>query len=294
MEFSDLQDFLNYYYLAMSTLLHASDFEDLMYAYLKRAVSDGLMHAEIFFDPQAHTDRGVSLATVMSGLEAGIARAETDFNVSADLIMCFLRHLPQSSALDTFDHAIQENLLSSGGKVIAVGLDSAELPFPPDLFQDVYQRAYAHGLHRTAHAGEEGPANYIAQSLDLLHVERIDHGIRLIQDADLMARIAKENILLSVCPLSNVRLRAVQNVQQVPIRTFLDAGVKFSINSDDPAYFGGYILDNYLAVQDAHSLSKQQWVTIATNGIEGSWCSRARKDTMLNRLKQVIEQFANL
>ncbi|CCG80615.1 Adenosine deaminase [Taphrina deformans PYCC 5710] len=296
-EFKDLQDFLDYYYLAMSTLLTMSDFEDLMYAYLKKAVSDGLMHAEIFFDPQAHTDRGVALETVVRGLERGIERAEAEWDVSADLIMCFLRHLPQTLAIDTFEAARSGQFLTTAEarrKIVGVGLDSAELPFPPELFTDVYAAAGEAGLHRTAHAGEEGPAAYIATSLDSLHVERIDHGIKLIQDPSLLARVAEQGTMLTVCPLSNVRLRAVKSVAEVPIKQFLHAGVRFSINSDDPAYFGGYILDNYLAVQEAHSLTKAEWLTIVRNSVEGSWCTRDRKAQIMDKIEQVSARFVEL
>lgn len=293
-EFKDLQDFLDYYYLAMSTLLTASDFEDLMYRYLKKAVADGLMHAEIFFDPQAHTDRGVSLKIVLQGLERGIKRAEQEWDVTAELIMCFLRHLPESSAIDTFNSAKSLDYFSFPKKIIGVGLDSAELPFPPALFKSVFKSARDAGLKRTAHAGEEGPADYIRSALDDLGVTRIDHGIRLRNDPALMEEVAERGIMLSVCPLSNVRLRAVKNVEEVPITEFLAKGVKFSINSDDPAYFGGYILDNFLAVQAAHHLDKEQWLTITRNSIVGSWCADARKEQMLAKLEQVSDEFPTI
>lgn len=295
-EFKDLQDFLDYYYLAMSTLLSSSDFEELMYAYLKKAVSDGLVHAEIFFDPQAHTDRGVALETVVQGLQKGIQRAEAEWDVTAELIMCFLRHLPEESAIQTFNAAKQLDYFPSASaqhqkKIIGVGLDSAELPFPPELFERVFTSAGEVGLKRTAHAGEEGPAAYISTSLSTLNVTRIDHGIKLITDEQLMRQIAANKTMLTVCPLSNVRLRAVENVEGVPIRKFLEAGVKFSINSDDPAYFGGYILDNFIAVQQAHQLSKQEWITICRNAIEGSWCGQERKSQLFTKLQNVADQF---
>lgn len=301
-QFTDLQDFLNYYYLAMSTLLKSSDFEDLMYRYLSKAVSDGLMHAEIFFDPQAHTDRGVTLETVVKGLRAGIDKAQREWEVTAELIMCFLRHLPESSAIETFSSAVSleylpPSLSSSSltkSAILGVGLDSAELLFPPALFSTVFAEAGKLGLNLTAHAGEEGPAEYIQSALSELNVTRIDHGIKLITDEKLLHAVAQRKIMLSVCPLSNVRLRAVKSVEEVPIRVFLEAGVKFSINSDDPAYFGGYILDNYLAVQKAHFLSKQQWLTICQNAIEGSWCSQLRKNEMLAKLKDVSEKFRDV
>lgn len=274
----------------MSTLLTETDFEELMVAYLRCAAADGLVHAEIFFDPQAHTDRGVPLERVVGGLRRGIERAREELDVSAELIMCFLRHLPAQSAVETFAEAKRLSYL--GQEILGVGLDSAERPFPPDLFRDVFALAGDVGLQRTAHAGEEGPAAYIASALDDLSVTRIDHGIRLIEDDALLERIVRDKVMLTVCPLSNVRLRAVKSVAEVPIRRFLQAGVKFSINSDDPAYFGGYILDNYLAVQAAHALTMQEWIIIATNAILGSWCSPERKVQLLAKLKKVEEEFS--
>lgn len=278
-----------------------------MYEYLKHAHSDGLMHAEIFFDPQAHTDRGVPLEIVVQGLRHGIERGEKEWDVTADLIMCFLRHLPESSALKTFHSAKSLNYFTSSSsssssisptdtfkKIVGVGLDSAELPFPPILFKSVFEAAGAAGLQRTAHAGEEGPAGYIQSALDDLQVTRIDHGIRLIDDPKVLDQIAYRGVLLTVCPLSNVRLRAVECIEQLPIRQFLERNVKFSINSDDPAYFGGYILDNYVAVQKAHGLSKTEWLRICENGIAGSWCCDERKQQMRKRLSRVDQEFDGL
>ncbi len=254
--------------------------------YFRHAAADGLAHAEVFFDPQAHLSRGISYETVLSGFSAARKRAEADFGISSELICCFLRHLPAAECLATFqDEAVQASF--KNGAVTAIGLDSSEKPFPPELFKEIYEGAAKLGLRRTAHAGEEGPAAYIATSLDVLKVERIDHGIRLAEDEELLQRVAKDGTMLSVCPLSNVLLRCVTSVKEVPIRKFLDSGIKFSINSDDPAYFGGYVLDNYCAVQEAHNLTVSEWSQICRAGIEGSWCSQARKDELLARLEKV-------
>lgn len=282
--FTSLDDFLGYYYTAMAVLQNESDFEALAWSYFKKAHEDGVVHAEVFFDPQAHLERGVSVATVVAGLSAGRMRAESELNMSTMLICCYLRHLPQAAALELFDSSDMQEAIGTK-KIHGVGLDSSETPFPPELFQDVFAKSKAAGLRLTAHAGEEGPASNIATSLSVLGVERIDHGIRLADDPKLMMKVARAGTMLSVCPLSNVRLRCVKSVKELPIPKFLETGVKFSINSDDPAYFGGFILDNYCAVHDAFDLSAEQWESIALAGINGSWCSSARKSEMLQLLE---------
>lgn len=267
--FTSLNDFLNYYYIAMSALITASDFELLAFEYFSKAHADGVHHAEIFFDPQAHTERGIAYETVVKGLGAAQVRAKTEFGLTSKLILCFLRHLPAADAEKTYGEAEALGHFSDG-TVAAIGLDSSEVGFPPELFRSVYASAKQAGLRRTAHAGEEGDATYISRALDLCNVERIDHGIRLAEDDELLARVAKEKILLTICPLSNVQLRCVKKVAELPLRKFLDAGVRFSINSDDPAYFGGYILDNYCAVQDAFALTFKEWKGIAEGAVDGS------------------------
>jgi adenosine deaminase len=285
--FTSLDDFLHYYYIGMSVLISDSDFEDLAMDYFRHAAADGVAHAEVFFDPQAHIERGVSYKTVLAGFSAARARAEKEFGITSELICCFLRHLPVLDCVSMFKDAdVQASF--KDGSVTGIGLDSSEKPFPPALFEKIYAGAKELGLRRTAHAGEEGPSSFISDSLDILKVERIDHGIRLTEDDALLQKIAKDGTMLSVCPLSNVLLRCVTEVKQVPIRKFLDAGVRFSINSDDPAYFGGYLLDNYCAVHDAFDLSVAEWTSICRAGIEGSWCSQARKDEMLTRLDEVV------
>ena len=288
-QFTSLDDFLQYYYIGMSVLIQSSDFEALAWDYFQHASADGVVHAEVFFDPQAHVSRGVTYETILSGFMAARARAEKELGITSELICCFLRHLPPAECVEMIG---DEQLHASArrGDIIGVGLDSSELNFPPELFTELYEKAGALGLRRTAHAGEEGPAAFVKSALDVLKVERIDHGIRVADDPVLLKRVAEEKILLTVCPLSNVLLQCVKSVAELPIRKFLDLGVQFSINSDDPAYFGNnYLLNNYCAVQDAFDLSVNEWATICEAGIRGSWCSAQRKDEMLSKLKSVIE-----
>ncbi|PPJ61415.1 hypothetical protein CBER1_09482 [Cercospora berteroae] len=287
--FTSLDDFLHYYYIGMSVLIDASDFESLAWDYFKHANADGVVHAELFLDPQAHLCRGVSYDIILTGFRAARKRAQTEFGITSELICCFLRHLPVPECHSTFNlPEIQDSV--HRGDILGIGLDSSENGFPPENFAEIYKAATDLGLRRTAHAGEEGPAEYIKNALDVLGVERIDHGIRLAEDPDLLDRVAKAGTLLTVCPMSNVLLRCVTKVSELPIRKFINSGVKFSINSDDPAYFGNnYILDNYIAVQEAFGLTAVEWETICRNGIEGSWCCRSRKDEMLLKLKEVVE-----
>lgn len=274
----------------MSVLLHASDYESLAYEYFTRAHNDGVLHAEIFFDPQAHTSRGVTYETVVTGLVAAQKKAEKEFGLTSKLILCFLRHLPASEADGTFKEAEALGHFSDG-TVAGIGLDSSEVGFPPEIFREVYTAAGKAGIRRTAHAGEEGDATYISRALNLCNTERIDHGIRLVDDEELLKRVARDKTLVTMCPLSNVRLRCVTKVADLPIRKFLDAGVRFSINSDDPAYFGGYILDNYCAVQESFGLSLEEWKYIATGAIEGSWCNQERKTALLDLVEKWAEKY---
>lgn len=288
--FTSLDDFLQYYYIGMSVLIHASDFESLAWDYFQRAAADGVHHAEVFFDPQAHTSRNISYETVIQGFQSACQRANSELGVTTLLTACYLRHLPVSDCLATFDsEAVQESYRN--GTVQGIGLDSSEKDFPPHLFKELYAKAKKQGLRLTSHAGEEGPAAYIDSALNDLGVERIDHGIRLADDPELMQRVAAQNIMLSVCPLSNVVLRCVEKVADLPIRKFLDAGIKFSINSDDPAYFGGYILNNYCAVHEAFDLSVKEWESVCRAGIEGSWCGEERKTEMLSVLEKVVTEW---
>ena len=290
-EFTSLDDFLGYYYIGMSVLINESDFEDLAWDYFQHASSDGVHHAEVFFDPQAHISRGIAYNTVISGFQKACQRAENELGITSLLTLCYLRHLPVPDCLSTFHSSEVQDSYKSGA-VRGIGLDSSEKDFPPHLFKELYEKAGQLGLRRTAHAGEEGPASYIADALDILKVERIDHGIQLVNDPSLLQRVASQGTLLSVCPLSNVVLRCADTIKDVPIRKLLDAGVKFSLNSDDPAYFGGYVLDNYCAVHAAFDLSVDEWAGIARAGIEGSWCSEKRKKELLGVLEKVVEDHA--
>lgn len=275
----------------MSVLITRDDFEMLAYEYFKRAAKDGCVHAEVFFDPQAHTTRGVPYTTVVQGFCAAQRRAEADFGVTSKLVMYFLRDMPAASADAHF--AVAESLGHfSDGTVAGIGLDSAEVGFPPELFREVFGKARGRGVRRTAHAGEEGDAGYIAGALDCLGVERIDHGIRLVEDLALMRRVAREGKLLTICPISNVQLRRVESVGQLPIREFLAEGVKICFNSDDPAYFGGYLLDNYCAVEEAFGLSISEWRGIAEAGVLGSWAEARRKKQILMEIDRCVKQFS--
>ena len=250
----------------MSVLQTEQDFFDLTWAYLKRARADNVRHVEIFFDPQGHTARGVGFTTVLNGIEAALKRAQADLGITYRLIMCFLRHLSEEDAFATL--ALAELHLP---RIHGVGLDSSELGHPPGKFERVFARAQSLGLHVTAHAGEEGPPDYVREALDLLKVERIDHGNRALEDAGLTVRIAAEGLTLTVCPLSNLRLCVIPGMAQSPVRRMLDAGLKVTINSDDPAYFGGYVNDNYRAVVEALDLSETQIVELARNSFTGSF-----------------------
>lgn len=289
--FTSLDDFLQYYYIGMSVLIESADFEALAWEYFQKASNNGVHHAEVFFDPQAHVVRGVAYSTIMTGFAAARGRAQKELGISTLLICCFLRHLPVPESLALFDHAdVQKSY--EDGSVVGIGMDSSELPFPPKLFRELFLKGAEKNLRLTSHAGEEGPVGYIEDALDLLGVHRIDHGLRLVDDPVLMKRVADNNILLSLCPLSNVLLKCVDHISEVPVRQYLDAGVKFSINSDDPAYFGGnYILDNYCAVHEEFDLSVAEWEGICRAGIEGSWCSQSRKDEMLDVLQKLVGEW---
>lgn len=291
--FTSLNDFLHYYFIGMSVLITTSDFESLAYEYFTRANADGVVHAEIFFDPQAHTHRGIAYSTVVAGLSAAQERAEKDFGITSKLIMCFLRHMSETDADVAYQEAVSLGHFSDG-TLAGIGLDSSEVGFPPEIFRELFGAAAEAGIRRTAHAGEEGDASYISRALDICKTQRIDHGIRLVEDEALLKRVAREKLLVTICPLSNVRLRCVTKVAELPLRRFLDEGVRFSINSDDPAYFGGYILDNYCAVQEAFGLSLEEWKFIATSAIEGSWCEDDRKKQILTMVEEWASKYAEL
>ncbi len=248
--FSDLQSFLNLYYAAISVLRTERDFEELALAYLHRAQTQNVKHAEIFFDPQAHLQRGIPFETVIDGLWSAFSRSERDFGLSTKLIMCFLRDLPSRSAMETLELALPYQ-----DRIVGVGLDSAETGNPPEKFQLVFERARAYGFLAVAHAGEEGPPAYVWDALDRLRVVRVDHGIRAMEDARLVERLRRTRVPLTVCPLSNVRLHVVPSLEEHPLRRMIDAGLLVTVNSDDPAYFGGYVGENYLRAAAALRLS---------------------------------------
>ena len=264
--FSNLQDFLDIYYAGAGVLQTEADFHDLAMAYFERAAADGVVHAEIMFDPQTHTDRGIAFGSVIEGLLAAMTEAEARLGITSRLIMSFLRHLSEEAAFETLGQA--EPWLD---RITAVGLDSSELGHPPSKFARVYAAARAKGLRLTAHAGEEGPPEYVHEALDVLHVDRIDHGNRALEDAALVERLAREGMTLTVCPLSNLKLCVVDDLKAHPLDRMLAAGLKATVNSDDPAYFGGYVLDNYKAVAAARALSRQDLVQLARNSFTGSF-----------------------
>ena len=278
-DFSNLQDFLDIYYQGMAVLLTEQDFFDLTWAYLQRAAADNVRHVEIFFDPQGHTARGVAFETVLDGIEHALVQGQRELGITFRLIMCFLRHLSEDDAFATLEQAVPHI-----DRIHGVGLDSSELGHPPSKFARVFTRARQLGLHVTAHAGEEGPPEYVREALDLLKVERIDHGNRALEDPALVRRIAAEGITLTVCPLSNLRLCVIGELAQSPVRQMLDLGLMVTINSDDPAYFGGYIGANYHAVADALDLSDDQIVRLAQNSFTGSFLSDAEKELHLERV----------
>lgn len=285
--FTNLQSFLDLYYAGASVLLHEQDFYDMAWAYFEKAAADHVVRAELFFDPQTHTARGVAMGAVIEGLSRACRDAQTRLNISADLILCFLRHLSEEEALATLQEAMpwREHF-------IGVGLDSSELGHPPEKFARVFARARELGLHCVAHAGEEGPPAYIWGALDVLQVERIDHGVQAIHDAALMKRLAGDHMPLTVCPLSNLNLCVFKNLADHNLGQMLDAGLCVTINSDDPAYFGGYLNDNYLQTFAALHLNAQQAYKLAANSIEASFAPEADKHRWMHELKVCFQGFA--
>lgn len=270
--FSNLQDFLDIYYQGARVLLTEQDFHDLTLAYMTRAHADGVVHAEVFFDPQTHTDRGVPMATVVNGISRAMDEAEAQLGMTSRLILCFLRHLPEEAAFET---------LKAAGpflhRIHGVGLDSSEKGFPPSLFERVFAEARRLGLHVMAHAGEEGPPEYVHEALDLLKVERIDHGNRALEDAALVQRLVRDGMTLTVCPLSNLKLCVVKDLKEHPLKRMLDLGLKVTVNSDDPAYFGGYVGQNFIETAEAVGLTRDDCVRLARNSFEGSFLAAPEK-----------------
>lgn len=282
--FSDLQSFLDIYYQGMQVLQEESDFYDLTWNYLAKAAKQNVRHVEIFFDPQAHTDRKVSFDTVIGGIHRALVAAEKALGISSKLIMCFLRDQSVESAIATLEQALPYKEW-----ITAVGLDSAERNYPPKKFQAVFDKARQQGFLAVAHAGEEGPADYISQALDLLHVSRIDHGVRCLEDEKLVERLVAEQIPLTVCPISNIKLCVYQEMAAHPIKRMYERGLMVTINSDDPAYFKGYVVENYLAVQKTFALSKQDIYQLAKNSFNATFLSFSEKQHYLTELDSFYE-----
>ncbi len=270
--FADLQDFLDLYYQGMSVLQSEQDFYDLTYAYLQRAAADNVKHTEIFFDPQGHTERGIAFETVLNGIDRALAEGGRDLGVTSRLILCFLRHLSAEAAMATLEQALPHR-----ARIVAVGLDSSEKGHPPAKFKAVFDRAREAGFLTVAHAGEEGPPDYIWSALDDLKVSRIDHGVRALEDPDLVAELARRRMPLTVCPLSNIRLCVFDDMTAHPLKMMLDRGLMVTVNSDDPAYFGGYVNENFYAVRQALALSDEELALMAANSFEASFLDEASK-----------------
>jgi adenine deaminase len=282
-EFRNLQSFLDIYYQGAQVLVTEEDFYDLAWAYLERAAADNVRHVEMFFDPQTHTERGVAFTTVLDGLERALSDASDRFTISGGLIMCFLRHLSEDEAMATLDAALPHR-----ERLLGVGLDSSEVGHPPSKFRNVYARAVDAGLIPVAHAAEEGPPEYVWEALDVLGARRIDHGVRSMEDPALVRRLAADRIPLTVCPLSNVRLRVVPSMADHPLPAMLDAGLRVSINSDDPAYFGGYVGGNYIAVANALDLDLATLAGIARDSFRSSFLPDARKEELIGQVDAYV------
>lgn len=284
--FNNLQEFLDIYYEAAKVLLHEQDFYDLTMAYLQKAHADNVVYTEIFFDPQTHTERGVSFETVINGITRAMTDAKAQLGISSKLTMCFLRHLSEQSAMETLVEALPHN-----DKIIAIGLDSSEKGNPPGKFFNVFNRVREEGFFVVCHAGEEGPAEYVWEAIDLLEAERIDHGVASIHDEMLMEELRDREIPLTVCPLSNLKLKVVNDLKQVPVKTFLEKGILVTLNSDDPSYFGGYVNDNYLQTAEALNLSRNDIYTLAKNSFLASFITENERDFFLEKLRKFENSF---
>ncbi|MCE9508106.1 MAG: adenosine deaminase [Alphaproteobacteria bacterium] len=278
-DFGNLQDFLDIYYQGMGVLQVEQDFYDLTWAYLEKCAAQNVMHVEIFFDPQGHTARGIKFGTVINGITRALDDGKKKLGISSHLIMCFLRHLSEADAFQTLEQALPYK-----NKIIGVGLDSSEKGHPPSKFKNVFAKARAEGLMTVAHAGEEGPPEYVWEALDLLKVNRLDHGNRSLEDPRLIARLVKEGMALTVCPLSNLKLCVVKDLRNHPLKKMLELGLKATVNSDDPAYFGGYMNDNFKAVAKAVGLEKSHLLTLARNSINASFLNDTEKKALLQKV----------
>ncbi len=282
-EFTDLQSFLDVYYEGAKVLLEEQDFYDLAFAYIKKVSEQNVRHIEIFFDPQTHTDRGVSFETVIIGLRRALDDAQSQLDISSNLILCFLRHLSADAAMETLERAVPFR-----DWIAAVGLDSSELGHPPSKFERVFDKALSLNLKTVAHAGEEGPPDYIWQALDLLDVSRIDHGVRCLEDPDLVEVLRKKHLPLTVCPLSNVKLGVFKTLEDHNLKELLDAGLCATVNSDDPAYFGGYIEENFVAVQRALGLTRHHLYQLVRNSFEASFLSGEHQSELVRELDDYV------
>ena len=282
--FNNLQEFLDIYYAGASVLIYEQDFYDLTWAYLTKVHEQNLVHTEIFFDPQTHTDRGISFDTVIQGIHSALEDAKEKLGISSQLIMCFLRHLDEVDAFDILEQALPYKKWIAG-----VGLDSSEMGHPPSKFENVFSKALDEGFITVAHAGEEGPAAYVWEAINLLKISRIDHGNRSLEDDQLIKHIAEKQIPLTVCPLSNLALKVVEDLKDHPMLQLMEAGLMVTINSDDPAYFGGYMNENYIQIAAALNLSKKQITDLAKNSFKASFLSDVEKEKLINQVEDYYQ-----
>ncbi|PIZ72969.1 adenosine deaminase [Candidatus Peregrinibacteria bacterium CG_4_10_14_0_2_um_filter_43_11] len=283
--FDNLQDFLNIYYEGAGVLMKEQDFYDITWAYLEKISSQNVIHTEIFFDPQTHTERGIPFGTVINGINEALKEGQKKWGISFKIIMCFLRHLEESAAMKALEEALDyKNMIT------AVGLDSSEIGNPPSKFQRVFERARKKGFLTVAHAGEEGPAEYVWEALDVLKVSRVDHGNHSLDDENLVQELIKRKMPLTVCPLSNLKLKVVKNLQKHPLKTMLQKGLLATINSDDPAYFGGYVNENYWAIAEALNLSEAEIATLAKNSFKASFLYEKTKREMIKGVNDYHRQ----
>lgn len=287
-KFSNLQEFLDIYYIGAQALIHEQDFYDLTWAYLKKVHSQNVVHVEVFFDPQTHTDRGISFDVVINGIYKALEQAKEEFNMSYKLIMSYLRHLSEEAAFETLESSLPYKDWIDG-----VGLDSSELGNPPSKFVNVFKASAEHGYKLAAHAGEEGPAEYIWEALNLLNVDRIDHGNRCLDDEDLVQVLIEKNMGLTLCPLSNLELKVIQNMEEHPVLKMLDKGLLATIHSDDPAYFGGYMNENYYETAKALDLNNQHLMQLAINAFEASWLSTEAKEQHISQVKSYFNSLSS-
>lgn len=282
-QFDNLQEFLDLYYEGAGALIYEQDFYDLTTAYFKKCAEDNVVHTEIFVDPQTHTARGIAMETVINGVHKAMSHAKEKWGISSYLIVCFLRHLDEESALKTYDESLKFR-----DKIIGYGLDSSEMGHPPVKFARVFEKARNDGFEIVAHAGEEGPADYIWEAINVLGVSRIDHGVRCLEDEELVNHLAENEIPLTVCPLSNLKLQVVKEMKDHPLKKMLDKGLKVTINSDDPAYFGGYVNENFLETATALNLSNKEIIQIAKNSFKASYLPENEKELWISKLDNML------